>query len=151
MTERNRIQQAIEQDCREREQGSPGPWFYDSYSKVGSAPLVQSWDDLPLDTISEDEEYPVDPDVCWVRPKYGDTAPPGSKQFADAHILARALHAGVLAEELYKAYGIDGFEQAGRSVHHGYCASMTKALSCDCAMAVLNAWADAVLGSRNRD
>ena len=68
--------------------------------------------------------------------------------FDEAHVLAGAFHAGVLAEELYKADGVDDLEQAGRSAHHGYCASMTKALSCDCALAVLNSWADAVLGSQ---
>ncbi len=66
---------------------SPGPWYFNSYSAVFSKPLTDRWEDLPDE---EADKYENDPIVLSVPAKYGDTAPLGSRQYADAALAAPA-------------------------------------------------------------
>lgn len=70
------------------EGATPGPWFYNSYSGVFSAPLMEQckaledecaaagWPpcDLPQDQPWYDRFYDTEPQVCKVPAHHGDTA-----------------------------------------------------------------------------
>jgi hypothetical protein len=86
-----------------RSAGTAGPWFYNSYAAVFSAPLVQIADDWPLDgeDIAEPRRYyhEAEPLVASVPPLVGDSA--HGRHAADAEFIAAAGSfdfAGLLAE-----------------------------------------------------
>lgn len=66
---------------------TPGPWFYNTYSTVFSAPLTAALEDEAVET------YETDPAVCRVPAKYGDTAPLGTRQCADARLIVALVNA----------------------------------------------------------
>ena len=86
------------------EAATPGEWFWNSYSRVESAPMCQrniNEVELPHEEAgspwAEDGNYPepwrsldkeLNPTVCWVPPNHGDTAIGRHK--ADAILIAHA-------------------------------------------------------------
>ena len=105
MTEPRILTAAEIDEIERREQAaSPGEWFWNSYSRVESAPMcLRNINEVELpheeagSPWAEDGNYPepwksldkeLNPTVCWVPPNHGDTATGRHK--ADAILIAHA-------------------------------------------------------------
>ena len=105
MTEPRILTAAEIDEIERREQAAtPGEWFWNSYSRVESAPMcLRNINEVELpheeagSPWAEDGNYPepwksldkeLNPTVCWVPPNHGDTATGRHK--ADAILIAHA-------------------------------------------------------------